>query len=206
MNTPGRAAFLDDYDVPRGTVGAFDTYAAMLAEWQARMNLVGPSTLAALWERHFADSAQLLGLAATGSNWLDIGAGAGFPGMVVALIDPSARVTLVESTAKKCRFLEAVADANSLTDRVSIANRRVEALPTAHFDVITARACASLTQLFDWGMRFADARTRWLLPKGARYAAEIEAARESFVFDAELVASRTDPAARIVVASRVKRR
>ncbi len=206
MSITGRAAFLDDYDVPRGTVAAFDTYAAMLAEWQARMNLVGPSTLAALWERHFADSAQLLGLAAKGSNWLDIGAGAGFPGLVVALIDPSARVTLVESTAKKCRFLEAVADANGLIDRVFIANRRVEALPTARFDVITARACASLTQLLDWGTRFADARTRWLLPKGARYAAEIEAARESFVFDADLVESRTDPAARIVVASRVKRR
>ena len=96
-----RSAFLDRYDVPRETIAALDIYASLLADWQQRMNLVGASTLPQLWHRHFADSAQLLPLAGDGKTWLDIGAGAGFPGLVIALLDRSAKITLVESVGKK---------------------------------------------------------------------------------------------------------
>ena len=100
-----RAAFATAFDVPRETLALFDSYAALLSDWQGRMNLVGPSTLPAIWERHFTDSAQIMALATTGRSWLDIGAGAGFPGLVIALLDPDATETLVESVTKKCRFL-----------------------------------------------------------------------------------------------------
>ncbi len=187
-------------------MASLDTYAALLTEWQQRMNLVGASTLEHIWQRHFADSAQLIALAPAGASWLDIGAGGGFPGLVIALLDPAARLTLVESVGKKCNFLTEVATATGTIERVTVANARIEALPAGTVEVITARACAALGQLFDWGLRFAGAQTRWLLPKGARAGEEVALARQHFAFDAELVPSRTDVAARIVVASNVRRR
>ena len=202
----GREAFQDAFDVSRGTMAQFDAYAALLVEWQGRMNLVGPSTLPLVWHRHFADSAQLLPPVGGGKSWLDIGAGAGFPGIVVALLDPGARMTLVESIAKKCRFLAEVVDALGLADRVVIENRRIETLSRQKFDVITARALAGLDQLFDWGFPYAGSGTKWLLPKGTRVGEELEVATRRFAFDHVLVPSQTDPDARIVVASGVKRR
>ena len=201
-----REAFAAQFDVSRETLAHFDRYAALLVEWQERMNLVGPSTLPVLWERHFADSAQLLALAGPGRSWLDIGAGAGFPGLVVALLDPAAQVTMVESIAKKCAFLNAVADETRLSDRVVIKNQRIESLPRQKFDVITARALAALDQLFEWGLPYAGSGTKWLLPKGIRVGEELIAADRRFSFDHHLVPSQTDAGARIVVASGVKRR
>jgi 16S rRNA (guanine527-N7)-methyltransferase len=201
-----RETFAVDFNVSRETLAQFDRYAALLTDWQTRMNLVGPSTLAIIWQRHFTDSAQILALAGEGRSWLDIGAGAGFPGLVIALLDPSARLTLVESIAKKCRFLDEVVRTLELQDRVTIENRRVETLPRAKFDIITARALAALDQLFDWGLPYAGSGTRWILPKGARVETELSIATERFAFDYSLVPSRTDAAARIVVASGVKRR
>lgn len=201
-----RAVFAVDYDVPRETLARFDSFADLLADWQTRMNLVGPRTLPEIWNRHFADSAQLLAIAGTGHSWLDIGAGAGFPGLVIALLDPGARLTLVESIAKKCRFLEAAVSALGLDGQVSIENRRIETLPRQKVDIITARALAGLDQLFDWALPYAGSGTRWVLPKGARVDSELAVASERFAFDYGLVASRTDAAGRIVVASGVKRR
>ena len=200
----GRDAFARD--VPRETLARFDRYAALLADWQTRMNLVGPSTLPDIWQRHFADSAQLLPLAGTGKSWLDIGAGAGFPGLVIALLDPTARLTLVESIAKKCRFLNHVAAELDLVSQVTIANIRVESLPRQKFDIITARAAASLDRLFDWGLPYAGSGTRWLLPKGRAVSDELAVASKRFAFDHGLVPSATDPEARIVIATGVERR
>lgn len=201
-----RESFEARFDVPRETLQRLDSYAALLAEWQSRMNLVGPSTLPHIWERHFTDSAQLLPLAGTGRSWLDIGAGAGFPGLVLAILDPDARLTLVESIAKKCRFLGEVTTALGLNSRVTIENRRIETLPRAKFDIITARALAALDQLFDWGLPYAGSGTHWILPKGARVEEEVDKATRRFAFEHRLVPSITDADARIVVARGVKRR
>lgn len=202
----GRDSFADSYNVPRETLERFDCYAALLVEWQSRMNLVGPSTLPAIWDRHFRDSAQLLAIGGPARSWLDIGAGAGFPGLVIALLDKDARLVMVESIAKKCRFLAEAVSVLSLGDRVVIENRRIETLPRATFDVITARALASLDQLFDWALPYAGSDTSWVLPKGARVDEELAIATERFAFDYSLIPSRTDDAARIVVAKGVKRR
>ncbi|WP_426167087.1 16S rRNA (guanine(527)-N(7))-methyltransferase RsmG [Sandarakinorhabdus sp. DWP1-3-1] len=201
-----RAAFASQFDVPRETLDLFDTYADLLTEWQTRFNLVGPSTLPVLWSRHFADSAQLLQLAGPGKSWLDVGAGAGFPGLVIALLDPTARVTLVESIAKKCRFLTEVVQHAGLEQRVMIENRRIESLPSSKFDVITARALAGLSQLFEWCLPYAGSGSRWILPKGVRVHDEVALALRGFAFEHALVPSLTDADARIVVATGVKRR
>ena len=201
-----RDGFAARFDVSRETLAQLDRYADLLADWQTRMNLIGPSTLSNIWDRHFADSAQLLTLAGTMRSWLDIGAGAGFPGLVLAVLDPTAHFTLVESITKKCRFLAEVVDTIGLSGRVIIANQRIEALPRQKFDIITARALANLAQLFDWGLPYAGSGTRWILPKGARVNEELEIAEHYFFFSHELLPSLTDADARIVLASGVKPR
>jgi 16S rRNA (guanine527-N7)-methyltransferase len=170
------------------------------------MNLVGPSTLPHIWDRHFRDSAQLLAIAGPGKSWLDIGAGGGFPGLVLAILDPESNITLVESITKKCRFLDTVAHETDTAGHVTVANVRVEALAGSKYDIITARAAASLETLFDWGLRFAGSGSRWILPKGARVQEELASAAKQFHFAHELIPSRTDSDARIVVAKGVKRR
>lgn len=196
------------FDVPRETLAKLDIYAAMLVEWQSRLNLVGPATLPKLWERHILDSAQLLDHLPTAGplKWIDVGSGAGFPGLVIAMMRDDVALTLVESREKKCAFLRAVVDACGLGGRVTVLSQRIESLPSARFDVISARALASLTQLFDWGLRFAESDTRWILPKGASVDDELAEARKKFSFSVNLQPSITDPAARIVLASGVQRR
>lgn len=167
------------------------------------MNLVGPATLPSIWSRHFADAAQLVELAGPGA-WLDIGSGAGFPGVVAALLGASP-VHLVESVTKKASFLRALVDELALP-QVAVHNARVETMPAFPVATITARACASLERLFDWGLRFAAVDTLWLLPKGASVDAEVASAQHRFAFHVKQVASITDPRGRIVVASGVRRR
>lgn len=203
-----RDAFAKEFNVPRGTMAKFDRYVALVNDWQMRMNLVGPTTLPSIWDRHIRDSAQLSTLRGDiGSDplWLDIGAGAGFPGLVLAILG-AGRVCLVESTSKKARFLHQVSDDLGLGDRVRVANCRVESLPNFRADFITARACASLTQLFDWGLGFAAHSTSWVLPKGATVEAELAAAACGFDFEASLHPSLTDARGQIVVARGVRRR
>jgi 16S rRNA (guanine527-N7)-methyltransferase len=170
------------------------------------MNLVAASTLPDVWQRHVADSAQLAVLADAGptTTWLDLGSGAGFPALVLACLAPGT-FHLVEATAKKCAFLAAAAATLGVADRVVIHNGRIEALPVFAADIVTARACASLTQLFAWGQAFAP-QGRWLLLKGRTAADEVAAAAREFSFDHRLVASRTDDEARIVAAGNVRRR
>ncbi|MGI4876762.1 MAG: 16S rRNA (guanine(527)-N(7))-methyltransferase RsmG [Janthinobacterium lividum] len=182
-----------------------DIYLSLLVDWQTRMNLVALSTLDVVWERHFADSAQLSRLATTPvERWLDLGSGAGFPALVLALFC-SGTFHLVEATAKKCRFLSEVVERLDLGARVEIHNCRIESLPPIAADIITARACASLGQLFAWGLPHGrDAR--WLLLKGRTAPDEVAAARAMFTFDCSLIPSRTDKEARIIDAQRVRRR
>jgi 16S rRNA (guanine527-N7)-methyltransferase len=185
--------------VSHETLDRLAIYAAMLADWQTRMNLVGPATLPDLWRRHFLDSAQLWRLLqnGTGGVILDIGSGAGFPGLVLAIMGAD-HVHLVESTAKKCRFLDAVADATGLSARVTIHNRRIEELSPASPDVITARACAPLARLLAWAYPMAAVNTRWLLLKGQDVEAEVTDATRSWKFNLTQHASISDPRGRII--------
>lgn len=199
--TYDRSAFAAQFDVSRETLERLDIYVTLLTEWQSRMNLISAATLPQVWRRHLADSAQLVRLSV--APWIDLGAGAGLPGLVIALLG-GGPVTLVEATAKKVEFLRAVIDETGVD--ATVIHARIESLPALPMATITARACAPLFQLFEWGQRFVGPATTWVLPKGARVADEIAVARRNFVFEAELVPSLTDPAARIVVATRVRPR
>jgi 16S rRNA (guanine527-N7)-methyltransferase len=202
----GPADFAQDIPVSRETLNSLMRYAAMLSEWQTRINLVGPSTLPDVWRRHFLDSAQLAALADSFEStvWLDMGSGAGFPGVILALLG-ARDVHLVESVTKKARFLEAVVEALGLSSRSWVHNLRIETLQIEPVDVITARACASVSQLFDWGHRFAAQETRWILPKGQDVTRELDEAAKRWRFDLRLHPSRSDPRGQIVDAWHVER-
>jgi 16S rRNA (guanine527-N7)-methyltransferase len=195
--------FAQTFDVPRGTIEYLERYARLLEEWQGRMNLVGPATIPDVWARHFADSAQLARHVPKGLSWLDMGAGAGFPGLVLATMGWG-RFVLVDSIAKKCRFLETVKEELALKD-VTVLNARVEQLPTLGVDVATARAAAPLDMLFDWAIRHVRPGGLYVFPKGRRWSDEVDAAQTRFRFDLECFPSMTDPDARILVARNLKR-
>ena len=174
----------------------------------AHTNLVARSTLPDRWLRHYADSLQLWPLLPEGARTvLDVGAGGGFPGIPLAILArarrPDMKLTLADSVGKKARFLGQVIDELGLRNAVAT-DARVEALPYA-FDVVTARAVASLPKLLDLAVpRLAPGGTL-ILPKGARAAEELADARSSWRFDAKRVDSATDERASILVITKPER-
>ena len=140
---------------------------ALLTAENDVQNLVSDASLAELWVRHYADSAQLLAHVPreTSSPWLDLGTGAGFPGLVIAILRPECEVVMVESRARRIDWLQRVCETLGLA-RASVAGIRVENLPDRKFRAISARAFAPLPKLLDLSARFSTSDTVWLLPKG----------------------------------------
>jgi 16S rRNA (guanine527-N7)-methyltransferase len=190
--------------VPRETVAKLERLIAIVIDETARQNLISASTIDHIWTRHILDSAQLLPLAPEARSWIDLGSGAGFPGMVVAAMRPELRVTLVESRRKRIDFLVAMAEALGLGDRVTVAGKRLEMLDTATYDVISARAFAPLDRLLPLAHRFSHPDTVWLLPKGRSAASELEAVAASWQGDFRVEPSMTDSEAAIIVGRRVQ--
>ena len=146
----------------------------MLRQENQRQNLVAATSLDAIWLRHIADSAQLLAHAPreTASPWLDLGTGAGFPGLVIAALRPEHRVVMVESRARRAEWLESARAALDL-DHAEVFGGELKQLPTEKYCVISARAFAPLPKLLALSARFSTSDTRWLLPKGRSAAQEL---------------------------------
>jgi 16S rRNA (guanine527-N7)-methyltransferase len=194
----GPGDFAAQTGVSRETLARLKAYADVLADWNARHNLVAKSTLSELWRRHFWDSAQLLPLVPdTARTLADLGSGAGFPGLVLAALRPGLAVTLHEATTKKCLFLKAAADRMDL--KVEIANGRLEDLPARPFDVVTARALAPLPQLLSYAQKFVAPNGVCLFLKGQNVGAELTEAHKYWSMKASHVPSQTDPSGAIVV-------
>jgi 16S rRNA (guanine527-N7)-methyltransferase len=208
VNTPpfDREAFAAQIPVSRETLDKLDAYAALLAQWQTQMNLVGPATLPDVWHRHFLDSAQLMRLVPgfSQSRWLDVGAGGGFPGMVLAILG-ARQVHLVDSVAKKTRFLGAVQEALGLGAHVRVHTGRIEQLKPWPVDIITARAVAPLEKLFGWTERFWTSEVRGLFLKGESASEELTQARKSWTVTCSLHVSLSDPRGRIVDVGALRR-
>lgn len=192
------------FDVPRETMARLDAFAALLREESARQNLVSKASLDSLWLRHFADSAQLLVFAPSPqASWLDLGSGAGFPGLVVAALHKGP-VTLVEERRLRVDFLRSAAE--TLGVRVEILACRAERLKKRPFDVISARAFAPLPRLLDLGTGFSTTNSVWILPKGRNAETELVALDPSWQGSFGLEPSVTDPQAQIIVAQGVHRK
>ncbi|MXU64711.1 16S rRNA (guanine(527)-N(7))-methyltransferase RsmG [Oceanomicrobium pacificus] len=199
---PGRGAFLTSRNVSRETIDRLDTYAALLDKWSRKINLVAPSTLDALWTRHFEDSAQLFDLAPdrTGLNWVDLGSGGGFPGLIVAALAADAgrdwSFTLVESDTRKCVFLMTAAREMGLD--VAVKTERIESVPPLQADILSARALASLDQLLDFAERHRKPEGICLFPKGAQHERELTEAGARWHSSVTTIPSTTDPRAVIL--------
>ncbi|HVZ04931.1 16S rRNA (guanine(527)-N(7))-methyltransferase RsmG [Hyphomicrobium sp.] len=198
------------FGISRETLERLTTYAQLLGRWQKTINLVAPSTLNDTWQRHFADSAQLWQFRpASARVWLDIGSGAGFPGLVLAILGAEAGAThhiLVESDARKAAFLREVARKTGIV--VDILCMRIENSETRakvkSVDCITARALAPLPRLLEMSAPYFESKTLGLFLKGREVAAEIEQAAQSWRFDYELKPSVTDEYARVVLLKALK--
>ena len=186
-------AFAVRCDVSRETLSRLRRYDALLRRWQKAINLVSADSLTDVWRRHFWDSAQLLPLIPAGTrSLLDVGSGAGFPGLVLAILGVEG-VTLVESDGRKCAFLREVARETGA--RVTILADRLERLGDRIQppDIITARAVASLDLLLDRIKLYITPNTVCLFHKGRRVDAEIAQARKRWTMTLEKIPSETDP-------------
>jgi 16S rRNA (guanine527-N7)-methyltransferase len=199
-----RAWLQREFDVPRETMARLDAFAGLLRAENERQNLVSRASLDQLWLRHIADSAQLVRFAPSRhASWVDLGTGAGFPGLIVAVLHQGP-VTLVEERRLRVDFLRRAAD--SLGVAVEILAGKAERIAPRPFDVISARAFAPLDRLFQLGTGFSTDKSVWLLPKGRNAETELEALDPSWQGVFELEPSVTDPEAMIIVARGVRRR
>lgn len=187
--------------VSRETYERLNHYAALLVEENRRQNLISGSTLDSLWERHILDSAQLVRFQPrANASWVDIGSGAGLPGIVIAaLIDGP--VALVEPRRLRAEFLRNAIEKLGLAATVHLA--KAEALK-GQFDMITARAVASLDRFLGLSAHLALSETIWVLPKGRRAKSELAEARRNWQCEARIEPSITDPESAILVLSNVK--
>jgi 16S rRNA (guanine527-N7)-methyltransferase len=173
--------------------------AALLGEENARQNLVAAASLPHIWQRHIADSAQLLTHVPreTSSPWLDLGTGAGFPGLVIAALRPEIEVLMVESRGRRADWLERARIALGL-ERARVLGVKLEAVPDRKVCVISARAFAPLPKLLALSARFSTSATLWLLPKGRSAQQELDA-ESQFRHMFHVEQSLTDPEAGLIV-------
>jgi 16S rRNA (guanine527-N7)-methyltransferase len=182
-----------------------ERFRVLLAEWNGKMNLVGPATLDVFWNRHAWDSAQLLRLAPEALSWADLGAGAGLPGLVLAILGKRRsgfHIHLVESMTKRCRFLEEIV--RELQLPATVHNSRAENLQL-DVDIVTARACAPLARLLGYARPYLKSGALGLFLKGQDVASELEEASRCWDFEADTIPSLSDPRGRIVRVRRLGR-
>lgn len=191
-----------DWPVSRETLERLRHYHGLLLKWQDKINLISPNTVSEAWVRHFIDAAQLAPLLPVDAKTLyDLGSGAGFPGMVLAIMQPDLAVTMIESDAKKCAFLQTVSRETGVN--VTVKNARIEAAASGLSPpgIVTARALASLTELLDYCRPWLQnaGKPTFLFPKGRQFQAEIdEAKNDGWSFKMDLFESITDYDARIL--------
>lgn len=201
------AELLPGLNVGDETLASLQAFDAALNRWTAAINLIAPATAAQSWERHILDSAQLFTLTPPGArHWADLGSGGGLPGLVIAILarDTPLSVTLVESDGRKCAFLRQQIAELGLDARVETA--RAEALAPLKADVVSARALAPMDRLLPMIARHLAPDGIAVLPKGRRWATELEAVQSGWSYELESLASAIDPESRILRMSQIRRK
>jgi 16S rRNA (guanine527-N7)-methyltransferase len=199
----GPGGFAVETGVSRETMQRLEAYAGLLQEWSGRINLVGRSTLPDLWRRHFLDSAQLLPLIPPDATSLvDLGSGAGFPGLVLAILGVVG-VELIEADRRKVSFLREAARIAGV--EVTLRACRIEAVAPRAVDVVTARGCAPVDRLLALAARFMGPRTTLLFLKGVQAEEELTAARKAWTMTLSRHPSRSDPGGAVLSLQQVVR-
>lgn len=198
---PDRTRFEEAFDVSRETLERLSTYEAVLRKWQKKINLIGPSTVGDIWWRHFADSAQLIRhLPSNTTSLADLGAGAGFPGLVLKAVAPHLDVTLIEADTRKAAFLTNASAEMGLA--VQVQARRIEDVEAdpnrLSPDVFVARALASVDDLLTMVAGWKDPPPAMLLLKGQNVESELISAAKCWTMKVQQFDSLTSPDARIL--------
>jgi 16S rRNA (guanine527-N7)-methyltransferase len=193
-------------EIPEETLRRLEIYATLLKKWQRAANLVGKASLENLWVRHFADSLQVADAVPEARKWLDLGSGAGFPGLVTAIKyadEPGALVHLIESNRRKCAFLREVAR-ETATPAIVHSGRIEEIVPALNetIDAVSARALAPLPELLGYAEKFLLQGATGVFPRGKRADAELSQALTASKYFIMTIDSKTDPAARLVLVRR----
>ena len=201
--------FTEKYNVSHETIDKLKTYQKLLVEWQEKFNLVSNSSLQNVWERHFADSAQLYRyIPQSAKNLIDFGSGAGFPAMVLAIMSlektPYLKISMVESIKKKTLYLKEVAHQTGVN--VNIINDRIEKLPDYKYDVITSRAMTSLVELLNYSSRFCHKDTVCIFPKGKNYSTELAEAHKKWHFKCVVEASDVSDEGKILIITDIRKK
>jgi 16S rRNA (guanine527-N7)-methyltransferase len=191
----------DWLNVSRETTEQLRAFEALVIRWNPAINLVSKASIPHLWERHILDSCQVFDLAPLDANeWIDIGSGGGFPGVVVSILRranrPNLKLTLVESDQRKCVFLSEVKRQLSLD--FAIVNKRIEDLGPLTADILSARALSSLPDLCGYAKQLLNPNGVALFQKGNSYENEVNAAKIRWNFSLDIVASKIDPTAVIL--------
>lgn len=197
------------FDVPRGTRAKIEKFVALLLNEADQQNLIADSTRDHIWARHIVDSAQLLKLVPPPTpgrdRWIDLGAGAGLPGMIIAILS-GYRVTMIEMRRKRIEFLEEAISHLGLSHAAVIGGKVEQARIAGKAAVISARAYAPMERLIPSALHLADFSTVWLLPKGRNYENELDIARTLWHSDARVEHSLTAPESAILVLENVRRK
>lgn len=182
--------------VSRETLHKLEIYVALLLKWQSKINLISNTTISDVWNRHVLDAIQLLNFYDHKSTTLlDIGTGAGIPGLLLAIAG-NKKTFLVESDTRKCVFLKEAARVTNCD--VEIHNSRIENLKFQDIDVITSRACANIHQLLTYASNFLSNNTVCLFPKGENYTKEVEEAQKTWHFSYDVFPSLSDSSGNII--------
>lgn len=188
------------YFVSRETVEKLRMFEALALKWTKKINLISSGDAEHLWERHILDSVQIYPLAPSSGDWLDIGSGGGFPGIVAAIIGhelaPQRNFTLVDSDQRKCAFLRTVS--RELGLNVKVLASRVDEIPPLGADVLTARALDDLQSLLYHAERHLAPHGTALFPKGASWQKENREAMKFWSYTLDVIPSETNPDATIL--------
>lgn len=204
----GQTIFRGLYNVSRETMDMLVAYENCLIKWNPAINLVSKQSMADLWTRHIQDSAQLWALMPkTATSLIDLGAGAGFPGMVLAILakenSTPLKISLIEADQRKCSFLQYVCREIGLEPEIIA--ERIENIPSLSADVITARALAPLDQLLEFAERHKSTDGCCIFQKGRNVEKELTEARKNWTFKVQKTQSQTDPSGTILTIRDIRR-
>ena len=195
-----RQNLLDQLDVSRETMQRLEVFEQVFLKWNQKINLVSRASLNELWTRHIIDSIQVYRLAPRSPQWVDLGSGGGFPGLIIAILAaedaPDMTIRLIESDQRKSAFLRTAARECGV--KVDVLSQRIEKADPQKTPVLSARALADLNTLLGFTHRHLEIDGVALFPKGVTWKKELEEARRHWRFDAEPITSLTEPEAVIL--------
>jgi 16S rRNA (guanine527-N7)-methyltransferase len=198
--------FIKKFDVSRETIEKLNKYKDFLLSNNKSLNLIGKTTENQIFTRHFTDSAQIYDLIEDKSEIIDLGSGAGFPGVILKILmnnkKISGNITLIDKSPKKCKFLQDLSDKLGLT--LKIVNLKIENFKLNKISTIVSRAFKKTVDTIDILLKNNDKIRNIILIKGKTYQQEIEEAKKKYTFDVEKFRSITSDESYILKISNIK--